>query len=236
MIRAGLQAVKSLELVKKQFQEFKIKYANSVPAEEVANYAALNDKLKHAVKLAQDKEEELQKVEESVEGVRTLYHRFASSGHLSPTVYNIFLHEYTQLKITMAPKENWLEVQNANHWRDFWNMSLDFARNLLCVGWMMGWETVDELKVPIILAGSIPLRAISAILEVITKYQVELQRAPPATVDQTFQFMNCVYTIPTEGAEVEVQAHEDKLMGAYSRVYPGNMRKVLQVLHTSPTN
>jgi hypothetical protein len=69
MIRAGLQAVKSLELVKRQFQEFKVKYANSVPAKEVANYAALNEKLKHAVKLAQDKEKELTNFEESVEGV-----------------------------------------------------------------------------------------------------------------------------------------------------------------------
>ena len=150
MIRAGLQAVKNLELVKKQFQEFKIKYANAVPAEEVANRTALEDKLKHAVKLAQDKEDELQRVEESVEGVRTLYHRFVVSGHLSPTVFNIFVHEYTQIKIMMAPRENWLEVQNVNQWRDFWNKSSDFAKNIICIGWMMGWEIVDEVKVPII--------------------------------------------------------------------------------------
>ena len=74
MIRAGLQAVKSLELVKRQFQEFKAKYANAVLADEVANRAELEDKLKHAIKLAHTKEDELQKVEESVEGVRTLYH------------------------------------------------------------------------------------------------------------------------------------------------------------------
>ena len=70
-------------------------------------------------------------------------------------------------------------------------------------------------------------RAIAAILELIIKYQVELLRAPPTSVDHTFQFIDRIYTIPTEGAELDVQSHEDRLMGAYSKVYPGNMKKVL---------
>ena len=77
----------------------------------------------------------------------------------------------------------------------------------------MGWEDVEDLKLPIILVGSLPLRALVAILDLVIKYQVELQRAPPASVEQTFQFVNCVYTISTEGTELDVQGHEDRLMG-----------------------
>ena len=42
--------------------------------------------------------------------------------------------------------------------------------------------------------------------------------------------------MPIEGAKLDVQGHEDRLMGTYSKVYPGNMKKVLQVLHSSFTN
>ena len=33
-----------------------------------------------------------------------------------------------------------------------------------------------------------------------------------------------------------MQSHEDRLMRAYSKVYPSNMKKALQVLHSSFTN
>ena len=44
----------------------------------------------------------------------------------------------------------------------------------LCIEWMMGWEDVEELKLPIVLAGCLPLRALVAILDLVIKYQVEL--------------------------------------------------------------
>jgi len=51
---------------------------------------------------------------------------------------------------------------------------------------MMGWEDVEDLKLPIYLVESMPLRVMVAIIELIVKYQVELQRDPPAKVEQTF--------------------------------------------------
>ena len=157
MIRSGLHAVKSLELVKKQFQEWKDKYSNVIPASEVAERRSLEEKLKHSNRMAQMKEDEIQQLEESVEGARIQWKRFALSGHLSPTVFNIFAFEYTHVKLTAAPKETWLDHQNVAQWRDFWNRSSDYTRNILCVGWMMGWEDLDEVRIPIILAGSLPL-------------------------------------------------------------------------------
>ena len=48
--------------------------------------------------------------------------------------------------------------------------------------------------------------------------------------------MDCVFTIPTEGAEAEVASHEDKLMGSYSFVYPSIMKNTMHILHVSPSN
>jgi len=186
--------------------------------------------------LAQLKEDELQEVEEAIEGARILWKRFTLSGHLTPTVFNIFVYEYTHVKLTAAPKETWEDHQNAVQWRNFWNRSSDFTHNILCVGWMMGWEGIEKVRLPIVLAGCLPLHTLVVILKLVIKYQVELQRSPPASVEHTFQFVNYVYTIPTEGAELDVQGNEDRLMGTYSKVYLGNMKKVLQVLHSSFTN
>ena len=113
MIRSGLHAVKSLELVKKQFQEWKDKYSNVIPALEVAERRLLEEKLKYYNRIAQMKEDELQQVEESVEGARILWKRFALTGHLTSTVFNIFMFEYTHVKLTAAPRETWLDHQNA---------------------------------------------------------------------------------------------------------------------------
>ena len=76
MIRAGLQAVKSLEIVRRQFQEWKERYAHVVTALEVADRAVLEDKIKNATRLAQFKEEELHHLDEYVEGARILWKRF----------------------------------------------------------------------------------------------------------------------------------------------------------------
>ena len=88
LIQAALHAVKSLELVKKQFQEWKERYANTAPALEVTERTTLEDKVKNATRLAQLKEDELQHLEESVEGARILWKRFALFGHLTPMVFN----------------------------------------------------------------------------------------------------------------------------------------------------
>jgi len=51
MIRTGVKAVKSLEIVKKQFQDWKLKYSNVVPTSELTNKLELEEKLKEAKKI-----------------------------------------------------------------------------------------------------------------------------------------------------------------------------------------
>ena len=107
MIRTGVHAVKSLEIVKKQFQDWKIRYSNVVPASELTNKAELEEKLKEVSKMVELKDEELLHLEEYVEGARSLWKRFALSGHLSPTLFNLFVYEYSHVKMTTTPKETW---------------------------------------------------------------------------------------------------------------------------------
>ena len=71
----------------------------------MANKIELEEKLKEASKAVELKDEELQHLEESVEGARSLWKRFTLSQHLSPTLFNIFVFEYTHIKMTVAPKE-----------------------------------------------------------------------------------------------------------------------------------
>jgi len=74
------------------------------------------------------------------------------------------------------------------------------------------------------------------IIELIIRYQVEIHKIQPSSIEQTFQFMDCVYMVPTEGEEIEVTSHEDWLMESYSYVYLSTMKKAMQILDVSPLN
>jgi len=83
---------------------------------------------------------------------------------------------------------------------------------------MMGWEEVEDIKIPIYLARSMPLRAMGGFLELIIRSQVEIHKSQPSQVEQTFQFMDSVYRLPNKRVEVNIVDH-DHLMESYSHVY-----------------
>ena len=79
----------------------------------------------------------------------------------------------------------------------------------MCIGWMLGWEDVTYLKLTLYLVGCMPLPAMAGIIVLIIQYQVEIHKSQPSLVEHTFEFMDCIYMAPTEGAEIEVTNHKD---------------------------
>jgi len=81
-----------------------------------------------------------------------------------------------------------------------------------------------------------PLQEMASVIELIIHYQVEIYKSQPSPMEQTFQFMDCVYHFPTKGAQINVVDHGDHPMESYSYVYPSVMKKSLQIIHVSPSN
>ena len=79
------------------------------------------------------------------------------AGLSAPTLYNIFMYEYTHIKIQVAPPHMWQETNMADQWRELWEMVPNREKNILAIAWMLGWEDVINYKTPVALAGSMPL-------------------------------------------------------------------------------
>jgi len=69
--------------------------------------------------MAELKDDEIQHLEEFVEGARSLWKRFAISKQLPTTIFTLFMYGYTNIKFSATPKEVWQDHQNPSMWRDF---------------------------------------------------------------------------------------------------------------------
>jgi len=72
MIKVGMHAIKRLELVKNQFEDWKLRYSKVVPTLELVDKLKLERRLQEMKKRVDKKDEEIQALEESVEGAHTL--------------------------------------------------------------------------------------------------------------------------------------------------------------------
>ena len=104
-----------------------------------------------------DKEQEAIELEEGVIAAKSLWSRVYMAGIAAPTLYNIFVYEYTQIKLGVAPYTLWPETSEAGRWKELWLVIPNRERNILAIGWMMGWEEVINYKTPVSLGGSMPL-------------------------------------------------------------------------------
>ena len=86
---------------------------------ELADKLELERRLQETKKVASQKDEEIQALEESVEGARTLWKRFFATGQPTTTLYNLFVYEYTHIKLSASPKEVWQDRHNAYLCREF---------------------------------------------------------------------------------------------------------------------
>jgi hypothetical protein len=101
---------------------------------------------------------------------------------------------------------------------------------------MLGWEEVDRNQVAIILGGSLPLRAIAAIVDLILRYQLDIQLCPVATITPFFIFRNQYFGSIPQGAEITPEAQVDRLTHCFRILYVDRVKQALDVLNSSTSN
>ena len=158
------------------------------------------------------------------------------AGLSAPTLYNIFLYEYTHIKIQVAPPQMWQETSMADQWRELWESVPNREKNILAIAWMLGWEDVINYKTPVALAGSMPLRTIAGLIDLTNRYQSDLQACPPTTLTPYFQFHSFLYPELPKDSEVAVGYHEEALAVSRGGLTPANIKKALDILSASIAN
>lgn len=98
------------------------------------------------------KEQEAVEPEEGAIIAISLWTRVYLAGISAPTLYNNFVYEYAQTKLGITPHQLWLETCIDGQWRDLWLTIPKRERNILAIGWMLGWEEIISYKTPIALA------------------------------------------------------------------------------------
>jgi len=64
-------------------------------------------------------------------------------GHQTTTVFNVFMHEYSQLMLLKALHHVWITVKNNASWLTFWNSLTHKVHGIIAIAWMLGWEEVE---------------------------------------------------------------------------------------------
>ena len=95
------------------------------------------------------KEHEAIELEEGVISAKNLWSCVYMAGIAAPTLYNIFVYEYTQIKLGVVPYTLWPETSEARRWKELWLVIPNRERNVLAIGWMLGWEEVINYKTPV---------------------------------------------------------------------------------------
>ena len=158
------------------------------------------------------------------------------AGIAAPTLYNIFVYEYTQIKLGVAPYTLWPETSEAGRWKELWLVIPNRERNVLAIGWMLGWEEVINYKTPVSLGGSMPLRAIAGLVDLAIRYQVDLQACAPTTLTPFFQFQNFLYPVLPPNSDTSIGVHEEELTVSRNTLTPTNIKKALDILSSSIPN
>ena len=153
----GAIAIRQVKSLQQQFQEWKTRYQNVVPASIRDEKIAAKKELIATQLELKGKEHEAIELEEVVIATKSLWSRVYMAGIAAPTLYKIFVYEYTQIKLGVAPYTLWPETSKAGRWKELWLVIPNRERNVLAIGWKLGWEEVINYKTPVPLGGSMPL-------------------------------------------------------------------------------
>ena len=110
----GSIAIRQVKSLQDQFQEWKLRYKDVVPASVRTEKIALEKDIDGLHEELKAKEQEAHDLEQSTVAVKSLWNRVYMAGLSTPTLYNIFLYEYTHIKIQVAKPQMWQETSMAN--------------------------------------------------------------------------------------------------------------------------
>ena len=95
----GSIAIRQVKSLQAQFQEWKQRYRDVVLARVRDENLALEKEMEGLQEELKAKEQEAHDLEQSTMAVKSLWSRVYMSGLSTPTLYSIFLYEYTHIKI-----------------------------------------------------------------------------------------------------------------------------------------
>lgn len=101
---------------------------------------------------------------------------------------------------------------------------------------MVEWVEVDRVQTPIVLGGSLPLRVVACVVDLIIRYQMDIQHCSVATLTPHFKFRNHYYTLIPEGAEISPTYQTPLLQASFKLLSKEKVKKALDILTMSMSN
>jgi multidrug efflux pump subunit AcrA (membrane-fusion protein) len=143
-IKDGLIAKARLEQALKQIEDLKARHTGCVPKEVQMERDMAEADLEDAQLKLEEKDSMLDSLGSNILGARVISTRIFNAGQPTATVYNVFVHEYSQLMLLKAPPEMWKTTRATADWVSFWRSITPKQQGILALAWMLGWEEVER--------------------------------------------------------------------------------------------
>ena len=235
-IKQGLIAQAKLDQALKELNDLKARYSDCVPKTVQEERDAAEADLEEAHANLEEKERQVDNLESSILGARLISTRIFNAGQPTATVFNVFVHEYSQLMLLKAPHNVWRTTKNPASWVNFWKTLTHKEQGIIAIAWMLGWEEVERPQVAIVLAGSMPARAIAGVVDLIIRYQADIQMCPVATLTPFFNFHSRLYPDIPQGAEIQPSEQAALLEPTLKLLSKERVTKALDIISLSLSN
>lgn len=116
----GTMAMQQMKSLQEQFKEWKLRYKDVIPTSVRDEKIALQKELEVTQEELRKKEHQVEELEEGTIVAKSLWTKVYLASISAPTLYNIFVYEYTQIKLGIAPHQLWSETCTIGLWRDLW--------------------------------------------------------------------------------------------------------------------
>jgi len=113
--------------------------------------------LGEAIATIADKDQKIERQEVYMEWESKISQHMFNARHPKATIYNVFIHELSQLMPIKVPLKMWVETTSNTSCIDFQKTFSHKDHGIMSTTWMMGWEEVDQAQIPTVLRGSLPL-------------------------------------------------------------------------------